>query len=289
MIIQGFRIELETFNIKPYNIRELLQMTTPFHHMTPSFITLFSAGLVGLSIGSFLNVVIYRLPRNQSIVFPGSACPHCGNAIRWYDNIPLLGWIRLKGRCRCCRKPIALQYPMVELLGAAAAVAALWKFGLTLTGGVSFIFLCLLISITFIDLAYQIIPDRITLPAMALALLASPFLANFSLFQALLGLVAGGGTLWAIATLHTRLTGVEGIGGGDIKLMGLVGALTGWPGALFTLFGGAVMGAVVGVTLLVVQGKNMRTAIPFGPFLSVAAALYLFYGNTLINWYLDSL
>lgn len=257
--------------------------------MTPPFMTLFAAGLVGLCIGSFLNVVIYRLPQARSIVSPGSACPHCGHLVRWHDNIPLFGWLWLKGRCRDCQKPLGFQYPIVELFGAIAAIAALWKFGLTLAGGVYFTFLCLLIIITFIDLAHQIIPDRITLPAMVLALLVAPFLPDFSLIQSLLGLVAGGGLLWAIAAIYSRLAGVEGIGGGDIKLMGLVGALTGWPGALFTLFGGAVLGAVVGVGLLAVKGKNMRTAIPFGPFLSIAAIIYLFFGNTIVNWYLGTL
>lgn len=264
-------------------------MTTPIHHMTPSFIMLLAAGLVGLCIGSFSNVVIYRLPGRQSIVFPGSACRHCGHTVRWYDNIPLLGWFLLRGRCRDCQKPLGFQYPVVELLGAIAALASLWKFGLSLAGGVYFTFLCLLIIITFIDLAHQIIPDRITLPAMVLALLVAHFLPDFSLIQALLGLLAGGGVLWGIAAIYSRLTGVEGIGGGDIKLMGLVGALTGWQGALFTLFGGAVLGAVVGVGLLAVKGKNMRTAIPFGPFLSIAAIIYLFYGSTIVSWYLNTL
>jgi len=257
--------------------------------MTPSLITFFAAALAGLCIGSFLNVVIYRLPKGQSIIFPGSACPHCGHTVRWGDNLPLLGWVRLKGRCRDCQEPFGFQYPLVELLGGTASVAVLYKFGLTLTGGVYFIFLCLLIIITFIDLKYQIIPDRITLPAMVSALFAAPFLANFSLIQALIGLVAGGGLLWSIALLYSRLTGVEGIGGGDIKLMGLVGALTGWQGSLFTLFSGAVMGAAVGVALLLAKGKNMRTAIPFGPFLAASAATYLFFGKEIINWYVGFL
>lgn len=260
-------------------------MTTPFYHMTLPLFSLFPVALVGLCIGSFLNVVIYRLPQNKSIVSPGSACIHCGHAVRWYDNIPLFGWLWLKGRCRDCQKPLGFQYPFVELLGAIAAVASLWEFGLTLAGGVFFVFLCLLIIITFIDLVHQIIPDRITLPAMVLALPAAPFLPEFSLVQGLLGLLTGGGVLWGIAAIYSRLTGVEGIGGGDIKLMGLVGALTGWQGALFTLFGGAVTGAVVGLVLLAAKGKNMRTAIPFGPFLSIAAVVYLFYGKTIFNWY----
>jgi len=264
-------------------------MTTPIQHMIPPLITLSAAGLVGLCIGSFLNVVIYRLPQGKSVVSPGSACRHCGHAIRWHDNIPLFGWLWLKGRCRYCQKPLGFQYPIVELLGAIAAVASLWKFGWTFASGVFFVFLCLLIIITFIDLAHQIIPDRITLPAMVLALFVAPYLPEFSFVQGLLGLLAGGGVLWGIAATYSRLTGVEGIGGGDIKLMGLVGALTGWPGALFTLFGGAVLGAVVGVALLAVKGKNMRTAIPFGPFLSIAAVIYLFYGNRIVSWYLGSL
>ena len=247
---------------------------------------LFVASLIGLCIGSFLNVVIYRLPRGKSIVIPRSACPHCRTAVRWYDNIPLIGWFWLKGRCRDCHQPLGVQYPVVELLGAMAAVAAVWKYELSLAGGIIFIFLCLLIIITFIDLNHRIIPDRITLPAMVLALLVAPFLPDFSFVQGLSGLLTGGGVLWAIAAIYGRLTGVDGIGGGDIKLMGLVGALMGWKGALFTLFGGALFGALVGIGLLMVKGNNMRTAIPFGPFLSIAAVIYLFYGNAIIGWYL---
>ena len=240
----------------------------------------------GMCIGSFLNVCIYRLPTSKSIVDPPrSICPGCNNPIRFYDNIPVLSYIWLKGRCRNCDAPISFRYPMVELITGVVAVGLLFKFGLSLEGLVYFVFISSLIVITFIDLDHQIIPDIITLPGIPIGLVASFVLPQISFKSSVLGLLMGGGSLWLVAWAYSLIAKRDGMGGGDIKLLAMIGTLIGWQGVIFTIFASSVMGSVVGITIMLFKGKNMKFAIPFGPFLSIGAIAYVFLGSEFIAWY----
>jgi leader peptidase (prepilin peptidase)/N-methyltransferase len=240
---------------------------------------------LGLCIGSFLNVVIYRVPMRLSIVKPRSKCPHCETPIKFYDNIPILSFIALRGRCRSCKAPIGIRYPLVELLTGILTVCVFMFFGPNITGLVYYLLVTTLITITFIDIDHRIIPDRISLPGIPFFFLATLLVPHISWSNSLLGIFAGGGILYLVAWGYHLLTGQEGMGGGDIKLLAMIGAVVGWLGVLFTIFAGSVIGCIVGLALMVKNRKGMKLAVPFGPFLSIGAVLYLFYGPQLINWY----
>lgn len=242
-------------------------------------------GLLGLFIGSFLNVCIYRLPRAESIVWPGSHCPACGAAVKPWDNIPVLSYVILRGRCRQCAAPISPRYPLVEILSALLALGLLYRFGLSAAFLIYYLFACALLVITFIDLDYQIIPDSISLGGIMVGLVLVMWLP-ISYRDALIGLVIGAGSLIAIIYGYFLLTKRQGMGGGDVKLLGMIGVFIGWQGVLFTIFVSSVIGTVVGVAWILIQGKNMKAAIPFGPFLSLGAIIYLFWGPIMIDWYL---
>lgn len=241
----------------------------------------------GTIIGSFLNVCIVRMPHNTSIVFPASHCPGCGAGIRFYDNIPLVSYILLAGRCRACKTPISLRYFIVELLMGVLTAVLFFHFGFSLVFIVCFIFTAALVVITFIDLQHQIIPDRISLPGIPLGFLCSFVLPWNSWLDSLLGILVGGGVLYAFALGYYLLTKKEGMGGGDIKMLAMIGAFLGWQGALATLMLAAVAGSLIGIILMVLKGKNFKYAVPFGPFLAVGAFCALLYGDSLISWYLS--
>ena len=245
--------------------------------------------LIGLCVGSFLNVCIFRLPAEKSIVRPASACPHCGQTIRWYDNIPLISYILLRGRCRGCRAPISIRYPIVELLSGLFALAVFARFGLHLQALVYFIFIAALLVITFIDIDHRIIPDVISLPGIVLGLVFSFMIPRLDWLNALMGILVGGGILLAIAWGYHLITGKEGMGGGDIKLLAMIGAFLGWQGVLFTIMGASLIGTLVGLTLMLKARKGIKLAIPFGPFLAIGAIVYLFWGPEIIHWYLYEL
>lgn len=245
--------------------------------------------IFGICIGSFLNVCIYRMPASLSIVFPPSACPKCNSPIRFYDNIPIVSYIALKGRCRHCNSPISFRYPLVELISGGFALCVFLSFGLSGESLVYYIFIASLIIITFIDIDHQIIPDRITLPGIPLAFAASFALPSVQAIDSITGFLAGGGILFLIAWLYNLLTGKEGIGGGDIKLLAMIGTLLGWKGVGFTLFTASIIGTVSGLLVIMQTRKNLKLAIPFGPFLSLGAILYVFFGPELISWYLGLL
>lgn len=247
------------------------------------------AFVLGACIGSFLNVCIYRIPASLSIVHPGSSCPGCKTMIAFYDNIPILSYLWLRGRCRHCNTHIAVRYPFVELLGGFFAAASVQAFGFTLPALVIFIFIATLIVITFIDLDHRIIPDVISLPGIPIFFIAAFILTGITWQTRLIGILAGGGSLWAVAWGYQLLTGREGMGGGDIKLLAMIGAMIGWQGVLFTLFAASAIGTVVGLLAMLRLGKDMRLAIPFGPFLAAGAVLYIFFGQPLIAWYLGLL
>ncbi len=232
----------------------------------------------GAIVGSFLNVVILRLPKeNQSIVFPASHCPSCQKTLRWYENIPILSYLFLLGRCSHCKTTISLQYPVVELLMGVLSIALFHRFGFSLTTGGYFIFCAALLVIIWIDLHHQIIPDVISLPGIVLGFLFSFFNQTVSWQESLIGLIIGGGVLYLISLLYYLLRKQEGMGGGDIKLLAMLGAFLGYTSLPFIIFASSLTGAVIGIPTLLLEKKGRNTRIPFGPFLSLAALVYLFF------------
>ncbi len=239
---------------------------------------------VGAAVGSFLNVLIFRIPEGQSIVLPSSHCQKCGHAVRVYDNIPIISYLILRGKCRDCHEKISLQYPIVEAITAIMSLLLFLKFGLSFKYLFSFIFTCALIVITFIDLRHQIIPDVISLPGIPVFFFLAVFFMNLTVWESLLGILIGGGCLFAIAFLYEIITKREGMGGGDIKLLAMLGAFLGWKSLFFILFVSSLLGAVVGVSAMIIKGQDMKYAVPFGPFLSIAAVAYLFVGADVMNF-----
>ncbi len=244
-------------------------------------------GAFGAIIGSFLNVCIYRIPRSQSIMTPRSRCPNCGVPIAFYDNIPILSYLILRGSCRSCRSRISPKYPLVELLNAFAYMLLLYKFGMTFNALFYAIFFSMLLVISLIDLDFRIIPDRLSLTGIVLGFLFSFFTTTVSPLQSLLGIVVGGGFLYLVAVLYEKIAQKEGMGGGDIKLIAMIGAFLGWQSLPFVVLISSFVGAFIGITAILTTKKDMKFAIPFGPFLSFAAVLYLFVGPTLVHWYLN--
>ncbi len=250
-------------------------------------IVLFVA-ILGLFIGSFLNVCIHRIPSGESIVWPGSKCPKCDNPIKPWDNIPVLSYLILRGRCRNCSAPISVRYPLVELLSSLIAVALLFRFGPGVRFVIYYFWACALLVITFIDLDLLIIPDRLSIGGAAVGILLIPWLM-VGWKDALIGLTLGAGMLAAVIYGYFLLTGKQGMGGGDVKLLGMIGVFTGWQGVLFTVFMGSLMGTVVGIPWAYFhknrETTTLKAAIPFGPFLSLGALLYVLWGDAVINWY----
>ena len=245
------------------------------------------AFVLGAIVGSFLNVCIWRLPLGESIVSPPSHCPACRTTIRARDNIPLLGYLWLRGRCHSCGARISLRYPAVELLTGLAAMLLLFHFGPSPTLAAYAVFVGALIVITFIDIDHQIIPDVISLPGVVVGVVVSALGYGVPLLDSLLGVLLGGGLLYLVAVGYHAWTGREGMGGGDIKLLAMIGAFLGWRGVLVTLLLGSFTGAIIGIVLIVARGGNSRLPIPFGPFLALGAVCALFFGEALIRWYLQ--
>ena len=241
--------------------------------------------LLGAVIGSFLNVCIYRLPRKESLAWPASHCPSCAVPIAPHDNIPLLSYLFLAGHCRACRAPISLRYPLVELSNAVGYALILWQFGPTAQAVVYALLFSTLLVVTGIDLSHQIIPDRITLPGIVLGVLCAATLLPTGLVDSVLGILIGGGLLWGLAWASPYVFGKEGMGGGDIKLVAMVGAFLGWRQVLLTIMLGAIVGSVVGITLLGTGVLKREQYIPFGPFLALGAILSLFFHQELLEWY----
>ncbi len=237
-------------------------------------------------IGSFLNVCIHRIPNEESVAFPPSHCPHCKAPIRPWDNVPIVSYALLRGRCRQCKTPISMRYPFVEILTGLAGVATYAFFGPVPQALLFFAFLCALIVITFIDLDHQIIPDVISLPGIVIGLVAAFLPGNPDWKESLLGVLIGGGILWAIAEGYFRLTGREGMGGGDVKLLAMIGAFLGWRAIPVTLMIASLTGTALGLALMLGRGEGRQMAIPFGPFLAAGAVVALFVGEPLMQWYL---
>lgn len=242
------------------------------------------AFIFGAAIGSFLNVCIFRIPAKESIVKPSSQCPSCHQPIRFYDNIPIISFIILKARCRDCGEKISWRYPLVELITAIFSLLLFIKFGLTLNFFVFFLFTAVLIVITFIDLDHQIIPDILSLPGIPIFFLAAIFIVKVPWHEALIGLLIGGGVLFAIAFVYEFITKREGMGGGDIKLLAMIGGFFGWKSLIFILLFSSLAGLLIGLTAMIVKKKDMKYAVPFGPFLSAAAVAYIFFGDAFMRF-----
>jgi leader peptidase (prepilin peptidase) / N-methyltransferase len=281
----------------------------------PEFIAFIFTFLFGACVGSFLNVVIYRVPLEKSIVFPNSSCPNCQNPIKPFDNIPILSWLILGGKCRNCKNPISGRYPTIELITALLFLVVFWQIGFTLFLPVGFIFVATMISLIFIDSEHMILPDVITFPLMFFALIVriiypiiyqtdffhdtrvaplfsmDPGIPGWlvSLLGAGLGGLAGGGSLWLVGEIWKRLRGIEAMGFGDVKMMFGVGALLGWQLTILTIFLGALAGSVIGIFVMMKDRENgMQAKIPFGIFLGIGAITALLFGEKIINWYVAS-
>jgi len=267
-------------------------------------------GIFGAMIGSFLNVVIHRVPNEQSIVFPNSACPSCKTPLRVYDNIPILSFLILRGRCRTCQKPISIRYPIVESLTAILFVAVTLHDGISFALPFDLAFVAALVALVFIDAEHMILPNVITYPGMLFALImrvAVPYLVSptqlddlpgliqrfpnlpvwgVSLIGAVLGALIGGGSLWLMGFLWKKLRGVDAMGLGDVKMMFMVGAYLGWRLAILTIFIGVFSGSLAGIAVMVRRGgQNLQMMLPFGIFLGAGAIASLLIGHRIVEWY----
>jgi len=246
--------------------------------------TLLTAALFGLVIGSFLNVCIYRLPRDQSIVWPASRCTTCGREISWYENIPVVSYAILRGRCRTCGDRISLMYPLVEILTAAVFVAVYAAFGLSWLLPIRLLFGCAMIVLLVIDLQHQILPNEITLPGIVVGLAAS-LIAEPGWRDALIGALAGGGLLSLVAWGYERIRHQEGLGFGDVKMLAMIGAFLGWKLMLLTLVGASLLGSLTAGVLMLAGRADWQSKLPLGTFLAIAAVPVSLVGNTVVNWY----
>lgn len=251
------------------------------------YIILFFIFIFGLCIGSFLNVCIYRIPKSESIMYPPSKCPGCYHMIKFYDNIPIISYLMLKGKCRNCGRSISPRYPMVEFLSGLFALAVVFKFGLTLSAFVYFVFVACLLIITFIDIDYQIIPNVISLPGIGVFFAGSLLVSEVTIADSILGIITGSSILFLVAWTFKLITGREGMGQGDIKLMAMIGALIGWKGVLVTIFLSSLIGTLVGLVVMVVQKSDMKMSIPFGPFLAIGAICHIFFGPEMVLFYFN--
>ena len=282
---------------------DLNQIPQPFIYVV--------AGIFGAIIGSFLNVVVHRLPREESIVLPSSRCPECGATIAFYDNVPVLSYLMLGGRCRACKVHISARYPAVEALTALLWMAVVWRDGLTFALPFDLIFVTAIIALVFIDAEHMILPNAITYPGIAFALIARialPYLMGrphfddldmllngvlagmplwaASLIGGLIGALVGGGSLWLMGWTWEKLRGIEAMGLGDVKMMFMVGAYLGWRLTILNLFLGVFSGSLIGIALMMRQGKrNMQMLLPFGVFLGIGAIAALLLGRYIVHWY----
>ena len=257
--------------------------------MITNYLTDFLVFVFGICIGSFLNVCIYRLPESKSIVRPRSICPSCGTLIAFYDNIPIFSYIALRGKCRHCETRISFRYPIIEFISGIFAVGVFLMYGLSFEALIYYTFIATLLVITFIDIDHQIIPDVISLPGIPIFFAASFALPDVTVVESILGILIGGGSLFLVAWLYHLITRKEGMGGGDIKLLAMMGAIIGWKGVLFTLFAASAVGTLAGLLVIIKTGSTMKLKIPFGPFLALGAIAYIFFGLPLIVWYFDLL
>lgn len=246
-----------------------------------------AAFVFGCIVGSFLNVVIVRLPADESIVHPPSHCPSCITEIRWYDNIPILSYFILMGRCRECGERISMRYPIVEFVTGCLTVALVFKWGIHPALGVFFLYCCAMVVVFGIDLDHMIIPDVISLNGIAIGIIASlvGFIPDMDWKSSLIGCFLGGAVLYVPAAIYERIRGIEGLGGGDIKLLAMIGSFTGIHGVLFVLFFSSLIGSLAAFIGIAMRGAGAKTPIPFGPFLTSAAVAYVLVGDIVIDFF----
>jgi leader peptidase (prepilin peptidase)/N-methyltransferase len=248
----------------------------------PLFVVFFA--FLGLSVGSFLNVCIHRLPRGASVSRPPSRCPACGYQLRWYDNVPVLSYAWLRGRCRQCRAPISIRYPIVEIVTMLVFLLHLYVFGWTALMVVRVVFACALIALFAIDLEHHLLPNGITLPGIVVGLVTSTVVPP-GIRDAIIGVLLGGGVLWAIGEAYFRYSGQEGMGGGDVKMLAMVGAFLGWKLVLVTLVLSSVAGSLIGILVIALRRGGMKYALPYGTFLALGALTASLVGDAIVTWY----
>ena len=243
--------------------------------------------LFGLVIGSFLNVCIYRLPRDLSIVWPASRCTTCGRELHWYENIPVVSWVALRARCASCGERISVMYPLVEVFTAILFVAVYARFGLGVLFAVRLLFACAMVVLFVTDLQHQILPNEITLPGIVVGFLASLFVEP-GWRDSLIGLLAGGGVLWLTAWGYEKLRHQEGLGFGDVKMLAMIGAFLGWKLMVLTLVWASFAGTLVAGGLMLAGRADLQSKMPLGTFMALAAVPACLYGMPVVNWYLSS-
>jgi leader peptidase (prepilin peptidase)/N-methyltransferase len=242
-------------------------------------------GVLGLVVGSFLNVCIYRLPRGQSVNWPASRCTTCDRSLAWYENIPVVSWLVLRGRCRTCGERISVMYPIVEAITAALFIAGYFIYGWTPLLAVRLAFTCAMIVLFMIDLQHYLLPNVITVPGIVIGFALSLVLPP-GWKASLIGLVAGGGLLFAIAEAWYRFRGIEGLGMGDVKMLAMIGAFLGWKLMLVTLVLSSFAGSLIGVGAIALGRGGMKSMLPFGTFLAVGALTAAVAGDVILTWYL---
>jgi leader peptidase (prepilin peptidase)/N-methyltransferase len=254
----------------------------------PPLVGLIAAGALGAIVGSFLNVCIHRLPLGASIVWPSSACPHCKRELSWYENIPVVSYLVLRARCRTCKAPISIRYPLVEALTSALFVGAWAYYGPGPLVASRLVFGCVLLVLFATDLEHHLLPNAITLPGIVVGF-AFSFFTEPGWVASLIGILAGGGVLYLVAVGYFWVRHEEGLGMGDPKMLALIGAFLGWKLTLLTLMAASVLGSVIGLGMIVSGRGGMKYALPFGCFLAVGAAVAATVGPALLDWYLRML
>ena len=250
-------------------------------------LTAFAAAF-GAVAGSFLNVCIYRLPLGKSVVWPASACPHCGRLLSWYENIPIVSWAVLRGRCRTCGAPIGVRYPIIEGMTAAMFGFAFWYYGPSALLASRLVFGCALMVLFAIDLEHHLLPNAITLPGIAVGFVFS-FFTEPGWMSSLIGVLLGGGVLLGVAEVYYRIRHEEGLGMGDVKMLAMVGAFIGWKLTLLTLMMASFSGTIIGLILIITKRGGLKYALPFGTFLALGAAAAATAGPAILDWYLGLL
>ncbi len=255
--------------------------------MTLADIFLTGFFILGACLGSFANVIIYRLPRGESVVAPRSHCYKCKKPVAFYDNIPILSWFILRGKCRQCKTPFSIRYAIVELVMASLFAALYMHHGISWTLFEHSIFAFGVVTASVIDLDHMILPDTFTLSGIVLGLLGATLSPERDFMPAFWGVLLGGGSLYLVAIIYATLRKQEGMGGGDIKLLAWIGALLGWTSVPFVIFCSSLIGSIVGIGIILKTKGEKNIAIPFGPYLAAAAFLYIFYGQELTQMYID--
>jgi leader peptidase (prepilin peptidase)/N-methyltransferase len=252
--------------------------------VTPETLAIVAFACLGLAVGSFLNVCIHRVPLGTSVVQPPSRCPRCGYQLRWYDNVPVVSYALLRGRCRGCGAPISIRYPIVEIVTMILFLLHWWMFGWSVLMVVRLVFACALTVLFAIDLEHHLLPNVITLPGIVVGLIVSVIVPPGPV-DAILGTLLGGGVLWLIGEAYYRYSGQEGMGGGDVKMLAMIGAFLGWKLVLVTLVLSSVAGSVIGLLVIGLRRGDMKYALPYGTFLALGALAASLVGNQIVAWY----